>query len=137
MLGDSRLKFIALPEGLERVDEKSFYRSRVREVRIPASVESVGRGAFSECWALKVVKFAEGSRLRALEADAFRDCGLESVALPARLERVGDRAFGSCSSLRTVSFAPGCRLAEVGEDAFPAGVLEELRLGNAWQLGYF
>jgi hypothetical protein len=56
------------------------------EVVIPASVEVLGEGAFSECKSLSSIIFESGSRLSKVEKWAFRDSELAEIVFPASVE---------------------------------------------------
>ena len=114
-----RLRELALPDGLERVENHWFWGCLAERVTVSASVVEVGTEAFCKCGRLAAVVFAAGSRLKVLGAGCFRGCGLERVALPARLEEVRECAFYECG-LREVSFEAGSGLRLVERYAFSA-----------------
>ena len=65
-----------LPEGLERIDYRAFFRSGLEDVLIPRSVLEIAAFAFEECVGLGAVHFEQGSRLRLLGSGAFEGSGL-------------------------------------------------------------
>ena len=114
------------------------------ELEIPASVEEIGDGCFSDCTSLSRVTFASGSALRRIGKEAFCGCDeLREVEIPASVEEIGEGCFGigecasdSCGvSLSRVTFGKGSVLKTIGSYAFqycqnlreieiPAGVQE-------------
>ena len=52
---------IKLPEGIEAIPEKCFYYSKIEDIFIPASVKTIGEGAFYECMNLQKMTFAGNS----------------------------------------------------------------------------
>lgn len=59
-----QLKHIVLPDGLEKIGNYWFSASDVESVTIPASVVSIGDGAFLQCKELRSVTFAEKEQLQ-------------------------------------------------------------------------
>ena len=55
--GDTALDQVTLPNGLEAIGGRSFADSSVKSIRIPASVVSIGTGAFDGCDGLTTVFF--------------------------------------------------------------------------------
>lgn len=144
----------SLPQSLEEIGNYAFAGQSV-SCEIPETVNRVGVGAFSGCWALQsdlvfrgdVVlaasafgtgPYSRGSdvaSLTILDADrvligprAFGICrGLDRVSIAAKEARVQGAAFASCEHLREVSLGEGCRT--VGESAFQrCGELRSLSL---------
>ena len=99
---------VAIPEGLERVGDGWFAGSEVESVMIPASVRSLGREAFCQCWSLRRVTIAEGSLLERIGERCFCESGIEEIVLPAALREIGQDAFRQCEGLRTMRVEEGC-----------------------------
>ena len=65
---------VVLPDGMKEIPKEAFLGSdSIRKVIIPASVDSIGREAFSCCEKLEQVEFREGSNLLLIEAEAFAE----------------------------------------------------------------
>ena len=71
----------------------SFTESRITEMHIPASVQSIGENAFYGCYNLQRVTFAEGSQLREIGWRAFYKTGIAEVQIPASVQSIGECAF--------------------------------------------
>ncbi len=70
--------------------------------RIPATVTTIGPGAFRQCLKLESITVPEGVRI--IEPCAFRNCAnLKEVSLPNSLEGIGYSAFSDCMSLETIT----------------------------------
>ena len=79
----------------------------VRELTIPASVETIERYAFYSIDSLRTVTFAAGSKLQSVAEYAFKDNGkLEHITLEActQLKSIGDQAFYNCNELKSITF---------------------------------
>jgi hypothetical protein len=82
---------------------------------IPASVESIGEGAFSNCTGLTSIEIP--ASVTSIGDDAFEGCtGLTSIVIPASVTSIGANAFMYCESLTSVTvYAQSCSL---GTEAF-------------------
>ena len=63
----------------------------VTEVVLPASVETIGTGAFSSCEQLSIVNVPDS--VTTINTDAFNGTALSGVYLSASISSLGDRAF--------------------------------------------
>ncbi|MBQ0049212.1 MAG: C10 family peptidase [Bacteroidales bacterium] len=85
-------------------------------VTIPATVRSIGYGAFYACHG-KSITFAAGSQLTTIEPYAFQNSGFPYIALPEGLTNIGSEAFVNCS---TTDFVLPSTLSSIGEGIFKA-----------------
>ena len=77
--------------------------TKLRSVKIPATVREIGARAFSDCWLLTNVTFATG--IAAIGDSAFSNCtSLVSMTFPATLSQLGTGCFQGCVELRDVYF---------------------------------
>ncbi|MBR4976492.1 MAG: leucine-rich repeat domain-containing protein, partial [Thermoguttaceae bacterium] len=91
----------------------------LKTVRIPASLQTIGRQAFEGCASLEKIEFItpEKSRLRQIDASAFKGCSsLKTFEAPDVLGVVGAWAFAECSALETVKLGRGAH--HIGDSAF-------------------
>ena len=66
-------------------------------IEIPASVETIGNTAFSDCSSLATVTFEKGSRLKTIGNNAYYRCtSLTSIEIPASVETIEKKAFEPC-----------------------------------------
>ena len=115
--GCSNLKSVTLSSGLTEISVQSFFDcTSLTTIVIPASVETIGKDAFSGS-GLKSVSFASGSVLKLIDSDAFAECPqLTSIVLPDQLQKIEPEAFINCTSLQSVVFPS--QLTSIGELAF-------------------
>lgn len=111
----SKLKTIKLPASLKAIGEAAFAGCKsLGGVEIPSSVETVGNSAFysSAITAVEVTAKQIGDK-------AFAGCGmLSSVKIGNQVEEVGNSAFAACPKLVTVEIANESQLSGIGDEAF-------------------
>ena len=106
------LESVEIPDSVIEIEESG--RSKIyggafdgckclTRVKIPGSVETIGRDAFRECIHLQEVKLEEG--IRQIGAYAFENCtALREIRIPASVKQIEEHAFAKCSALETVIF---------------------------------
>ncbi len=111
----SKLKSIKLPASLKVIGEAAFAGCKsLSGVEFPSSVEAVGNSAFysSAITAASVPAKQIGDR-------AFAGCGmLASVKIDSSVEAVGNSAFAACAKLEVVEIAAASQLSSIGDEAF-------------------
>lgn len=105
---DTKLAEVIIPEGVEIMERRAFKGcTALTEIHLPASLRETTTantdGAFTDCTALKVITFAEGSKLTKLGSYTFENCkALEEMILPSGVEALNVGVFDGCSSLKYV-----------------------------------
>ena len=123
----TNVEHLILPKTLTTIGKEMFYRSKLKSVVIPASVETIEAAAFMGCSSLATVTFEKGSQLKTIGGGyssyypnyygAFADCtALTSIEIPASVETIEAAAFMRCSKLATVTFEKGSQLKTIGGD---------------------
>ena len=121
----TNVEHLILPKTLTTIGKEMFYRSKLKSVVIPASVETIEAAAFMGCSSLATVTFEKGSQLKTIGGGyssyypnyygAFADCtALTSIEIPASVETIEAAAFKRCSKLATVTFEKGSQLKTIG-----------------------
>lgn len=91
---------------------------RTGSFTVPASVESIGFGAFEES-RLSKVTFAPNINLLSIGYRAFWGVdGMTEISIPKSVVSIDYYAFANCTSLEKVTFEEGSRLSGVYEGAF-------------------
>ncbi|MCR5501458.1 MAG: leucine-rich repeat protein [Lachnospiraceae bacterium] len=103
------------PYALTVIGDGAFAHSSFTELEIPATVTSIGEGAFEDCLQLTCLSFA-GSGLSAIGPKAFKDCRkLLTVDMSeSRIKRIGEEAFYGADSLESLIFSDATEVIEDG-----------------------
>ena len=110
---------VRIPDGVTHIPDGAFKNGHlIKEVILPASLETIGNEAFMNCDKLETVTCL-GNNLTEIGDSAFFRCtSLETVTcLGNNLTSIGYCAFYGCISLETVTFL-GNNLTEIGQCAF-------------------
>ena len=83
---------VTIPEGVTQIACHAFFKSHLKSVRLPDSLNDIQRGAFEDCKMLEKVDFGKG--LTDIGIDVFRGCkSLKSVVLPPQIKLIKQNAF--------------------------------------------
>lgn len=101
------LETVTLPTSLEKISDALFggyYQNgcyRLKNIEIPATVKSIGRGAFDGCSSLPGITLPDG--LTYIGGAAFSGCrSLPSINIPDAVTFIGGAAFNDCVKLESV-----------------------------------
>lgn len=104
------------------IDASAFDYESITSVVIPATVTSIGQGAFQSCTSLNSITITEGCEV--INASAFYGCSaLAKITIPASVKRIEEQAFANCTNLAEITLNEG--LTYIGDWAF--GALQKLR----------
>ena len=94
---------------------RSIYKDKIKKVKMPNTITSIGDYAFLDCKNLESVDF--GSDLLTIGKYAFAGCyTLKEAKLPQKLTEISDSAFTNCTHLEKVEFPK--TLNYIGQGAF-------------------
>ena len=89
---------VQIPNTVTTIERDAFRDSRITEITVPGSVETIEPGTFFRCGSLQKAVLCEG--VKKIEAGAFCGCAqLSALELPDSLETLGSRAFSDCEKL--------------------------------------
>ena len=107
----------------------------VTSYTVPASVEKIASGAFSNLTKLKTVDFENGSALKYIDYAAFAGCtALTTVSLPANEIEIGDYAFIGDTYLADIDLS---NVTAIGDYAFMKSGIKNANLKKASTIGDF
>ncbi len=87
-------KKVVFSEGITEIGDCYLsYFDRIKEVKLPKTLQVIQREAFDNCSSLERIEFSEN--LEVIEESAFSSCELNEVNLPKWVKRVGNYAFTS------------------------------------------
>jgi hypothetical protein len=112
----SRIIGIILPASVTSIGNGAFSGCRaLTSVTIPAGVTSIGQSAFYGCDALTTVTIPAG--VTSIEYNTFYGCAaLTSVTIPGTVTSIGSGAFQGCAALTGVTIPAG--VTSIGNYAF-------------------
>lgn len=118
---------IVITEGVTRIGDRAFQLMNFHSVKIPGSVETIGKSAFYFCNEFTTLAIPEG--VVVIGDYAFDNCQkLAYVSLPAGLEIIGSHAFSTTNLTDVV--IPGT-VKEIGSSAFYNTELNEINIPSS------
>ncbi|MCL2556514.1 MAG: leucine-rich repeat protein [Firmicutes bacterium] len=117
-------EYIRIADGTTTIAAGQFAnRVGFQRLYLPASVTSIGAGAFDGVTTLTQIIFEGGeSQLRIIGNNAFRNTNIANLHIPASVEEIGHNAFEFTSmgnsALTRVTFGDNSLLAVIGDSAF-------------------
>jgi len=116
---------VELPPQLERIGDKAFYCSGIKNAILPDTVCSIGSGAFEQTRSM--VSATLPTTITAVPERMFYASYVERVSLPVGLQSIGKAAFFNCMHLTDLQLPEG--LITIEGSAFSGcTVLKELTL---------
>jgi hypothetical protein len=103
-------------------------------IRIPSSVEFLGKECFYGCESLCEVTFESGSKLKRIEEHGFEGNCVSMIQIPSSVEFLGTGCFWGCNWLREVTFEGNIR--EIGCRAFDTCLLKCVKVPRGVKLNY-
>ncbi|MBQ4395661.1 MAG: leucine-rich repeat protein [Paludibacteraceae bacterium] len=112
---NASLTSIDIPASVTSIGQGAFNNcTKLASVTIPSSVTSIGQGAFFKCSSLTSIHIPSG--VTSIEGSTFAQCGLTTINIPANVTTIGEDAFEHCNSLAAITLAEG--LKSIGARAF-------------------
>ena len=131
------------------IADEGFASTRYSKIKIPATITEIGTAAFSFCYSLESVEFADGIELDTLKQGTFGKCSrLKEIKIPdsvtaigalvfsgcteltnvtlGSVESIGPRAFEECTALEEITFPS--TLTSIGDFAFYFSGLKEIEI---------
>ncbi len=116
---------LTIDEGTRIIAPQSFRNcNNLTAIKLPTSIERIGKQAFMYCTSLKEINLPEG--INKLGESTFEECtSLTDMTLPAELTEVSERLFAGCTALKSVVIP--AKVTTMGSSAFSrCGALEKI-----------
>ncbi len=106
-LYDEGIVVLNLPEGLEVIEEGSFWGFKnLKQLKLPSSLRRLNANAFRNCESLTSVKIPEGCRF--IGSDCFFMCSsLKDIYIPASVKEIEHDAFCTTCDNTVLHVKPG------------------------------
>lgn len=129
---DSNIKEITLPSSIKEIQTNAFNTLRMDEFVIPASLETIGEYAFSEC-KFDVLRFEENENRTKITNSAFYYIQIKKIIIPKDVKEIEDYAFSS-TRVEEIEFEEGSILETIGIQSFHENRLKYLELPDNLKL---
>ena len=95
---------ITLLDGMTWIPDYAFTQTDIENINIPASVVSLGQGAFWYCKDLKTITF-DGNNISEIPDMFLSGCdSLEDIIIPEGVSNIGEYVFRECRNLKKIEF---------------------------------
>lgn len=99
----SDIESIIIPEGWTHIPGEMFFECfKLKEIKLPSTLECIGSHAFYGCINLRHIELPES--LTEIRFSAFAESGIEEITFPEGMKSLGQWAFKNCPYLTTVNF---------------------------------
>ncbi len=97
-----KLVNIKIPASVTSIGDSAFWScTSLTTIEIPASVTSIGVSAFGHCTNLTNIEIPES--VTSIDSSAFDECtSLTTIEIPESVTSIGDHAFYGCTNLTTI-----------------------------------
>ena len=114
---------ITIPEKIGKytvvgIDNEAFERNNIKKIYLPNTIQSIGIGAFKDCYLLTdIIGLEECDSITAINAETFMGCWeLTNIKLPPNTQIIAKSAFEQCISLQRITLSD--TVTTIGESAF-------------------
>lgn len=124
-----------IPDGVEEIGIAAISETSLSEIKVPDSVNKIGRHAFSFDTELTKIDLSKTS-IGTIDFMTFINCtSLNEVLLPETLTEISIASFMGCEKLAEITLPP--QLEIIGQSAFMGTAIEKIRIPEkATYIGY-
>lgn len=107
---------VVIPDGVTRIRDSAFSRSKISKVIFPNSMVSLQNEAFYGCEYLTEIDFGHGIEHIGGNGNqhVFSGCSMKRLVFPPQVKEIGINAFFSCGELKEVIFNEGLETIQRG-----------------------
>ena len=108
--GMTNIESLTLGKSLQTIGDFAFSGSKIKTLKLPASLRKIGTDAFSLSWYLTDVTFTDLEHAQLQELGGFQQCFvLKHVDVPTTVTNIGEAAFSECGKLKSISLPPSLK----------------------------
>ena len=113
---------------IKAIENYAFAGSKITEITLPESLESIGQYAFRYCRDLETIEIP--ANVTSLQSQTFEECGIRSITLTnGKLNKIGTYCFWKCKNLSEITIPES--VSEISTKAFNECTgLTKVTLGN-------
>jgi len=120
---------VILGDGWKEIDDFTFADTEIEQIKLPVSIEKIGKYAFDNTRRLASIVFNPDSQLTTIGEGAFNMAtAVTSIEIPAGVETIPFMAFSNANKLKSVTFLPNSQLHTIESNAFSNANLYSLSL---------
>lgn len=99
------------------------------EVALPASLETLGRGAFADNLILRSITFGgASSKLNSIGRACFENSALTKITIPAEVTEIPYGCFYGTEAMTEITIAANSKLTKIGQSAFESSELVAINI---------
>ena len=102
-----------VPEEVTGIGDSAFQFSKIKSIKLPGKLKSIGNKAFAGCHNLKELVIPDS--VTSIGKEAFRNSGLEAVRLPKKLKTLKEEVFTG-AELNSIDIPEG--VTKIEREAF-------------------
>ena len=103
--------------GIIEIGKGAFYNTGIEDLKIPSTVQFIGKNAFEQNAQLTSVTFDSPSKVETIESSAFRNCvNLKEITIPNSVRYLKEKVFEGCAKLEKITI--GSNVEELGDNLF-------------------
>ena len=115
-----------VPDSVEEIGIAALSETSLNEIKVPDSVNKIGRHAFSFNAELKKIDISQTS-VKIINPMTFINCtSLDEVLLPETITEIGLASFMGCEKLTEITLPS--QLESIGQSAFMGTAIEKIRI---------
>jgi len=109
------IKNVIIPASIKTIGKGAFKNCLLNSVRFEdnSELETIEESAFSHCTELRNISFGENSRLNSIGTCAFSNSGIGNITVPDSVETIRERAFEGCRNLISINFGENSKINPV------------------------
>lgn len=123
----SYITSVEIESGITDIGSMFQYKTKIKKIVLPDTLEEIGTGAFSSSSGLESVTIPEG--VTSIGKKAFNGCSsLTSIVIPESVKTIGSKAFALCSNLCSVTIPVSTSLESDAADTFGGSNMKHIKM---------